>query len=64
MKKVYLLYIQNDDINPFLAGVATTKAKAKQMCDRLYEFSEDAYECIIEPIEIDTLILNDKKELF
>ena len=64
MKEVYLLYIQNDDIEPFLAGVATTKDKAKQMCDRLCQFSEDVYECVVEPIEINTLILNDEKELF
>lgn len=57
---VYLIWLECDDIDSMLVGVATDENKAKEMRDKLV--STDGFECCeynIVPMKLNTVTIND-----
>jgi len=58
--KNYLIWLLNDEVQPFVAGVATSMARAVMMQNELEETFGDSYEIEIVEVELDTLTINDE----
>ena len=56
---VYLIWLECDDIEPMLVGVADTIEQAEQMKVKLSEGFEDMYEYEIQKFKRNTVTIDD-----
>lgn len=61
MNKVYTVWSKSDDTESLLLGIATTKEKANEMTEKLYEVFENSFEYVICSMELDKLNINDEE---
>lgn len=64
MNKVWTVWASNDETEPLLIGIATTKDKANQMVSKMCGIFEDNYEYHIYCMNTNTLTINDEEVEF
>lgn len=61
MDKVWTVWIDNEDINTMLVGIATTKEKGYKMADKLKEQYGGDYEYMVFEKNVDSLCIYDNR---
>lgn len=64
MSSVFLVWIEDADIDPFVIGVTDTREQAEKMIQKSKEVFEDAFEYTIDEMKKNTTIIDDVEYTF
>lgn len=64
MKEVYGIWCENDDMDGFLVGIATSEEKASDMINVLKKEFKDTFNYPVVKEKLDVLCINDKEIIF
>ena len=57
---MYVVWVENDETEPFVAGIATNEERATKMIDVIKNKFDDLFEYNITPIITDKITINDE----
>ena len=57
---MYVVWVENDETEPFVAGIATNKERATKMIDVMKNKFDDLFEYNITPIITDKITIDDE----
>ena len=57
---MYVVWVENDETEPFVAGIATNEERATKMIDVIKNKFDDLFEYNIIPIITDKITINDE----
>ena len=57
---MYVVWVENDETEPFVAGIATNEERATKMIDVIKNKFDDLFEYNITPIVTDKITIDDE----
>ena len=57
---MYVVWVENDETEPFVAGIATNEERATKMIDVMKNKFDDLFEYNITPIVTDKITIDDE----
>ena len=61
---MYVVWVENDETEPFVAGIATNEERATKMIDVMKNKFDDLFEYNITPIVTDKITIDDEDVFF